>query len=288
MVLTQRARHLRGRQGKRHARQAGEEGTAHAAAQCARQRHRRGRLGRAGRHRAGRQGGSPRDARPQDGGAADRQGPAGPEIRPDHRLCHRGHRPRQPRAHAQLLVRHLRARLRLRPGCARRGAAAARGARHLRGLPPRQRQGRHAQLHRHPDQRELLGLGGALHGRGRHSLRHPGAVPQRRRRRLLRARHRLRPRRQGRGLRGARAHAVGLCRPSQPVRRAGGGPRLRGVPDRAAEGEVRPDRGRQLPLHDHPGHRRHEEDHRGRRRPHQGDAAAAPTRCAARRSPPAS
>ena len=90
----------------------------------------------------------------------------------------------------------------------------------------------------------------------------------------VRARHRLRPRRQGRGLRGARAHAVGLRRQSQPVGRAGGRPRLRGVPDRAAQGEVRPDRGRQLPLHDHPGHRRHQEDHRGRRRPHQGDAAA--------------
>ena len=38
--------------------------------------------------------------------------------------------------------------------------------------------------------------------------------------------------------------------------------------------QVRPDRGRQLPHHDHPGHRRHEEDHRGRRRPHRGDAAA--------------
>ena len=38
--------------------------------------------------------------------------------------------------------------------------------------------------------------------------------------------------------------------------------------------QVRPDRGRQLPHHDHPGHRRHQEDHRGRRRAHQGDAAA--------------
>ena len=167
---------------------------------------------------------------------SDRQGPAGPQVRPDHRLCHRGHRAGRPHPHPQLLVCRVRARLCLRPGCARGAAAAARGPRHLRRLPPRQRQGRHAQLHRHPHQRELLGLGGPLHGRGRHPLRHPRAISQRRRRRLVRARHGLRARRQGRGLRGARAHAMGLCRPSQPRRRAGGRPRLRGVPDRAAEG----------------------------------------------------
>jgi altronate hydrolase len=59
----------------------------------------------------------------------------------------------------------------------------------------------------------------------------------------------------------------------QPVGGAGGGPGLRGVPDRAAQGEVRPDRGRQLPLHDHPGHRRYQEDHRGRCGAYQGDVA---------------
>ena len=73
---------------------------------------------------------------------------------------------------AQLLVmRRVRARLCLRAGRARRGAPAARGARHLRGLPPRQRQGRHAQLYRHPDQRELLG-----HGRRASSPR-PSTAP---------------------------------------------------------------------------------------------------------------
>ena len=43
-------------------------------------------------------------------------------------------------------------------------------------------------------------------------------VPQRRRRRLVRARHRLRARGLGRGLRGARAHAMGLRRaiPTSP------------------------------------------------------------------------
>ena len=141
----------------------------------------------------------------------------------------------RPHPHPQLLVCRVRARLCLCPGRARGDAAAGRAARHLRGLPPRQRQGRHAQLHRHPHQRELLGLGRALHGRGGQSLRHPRRIPQCRRRRLVRARHRLRARRQGRGLRGARAHAVGLCRPRQPRRRADRGPGLRGVPDRAPQ-----------------------------------------------------
>ena len=146
------------------------------------------------------------------------------------------HRARHPRAHAQLLVRRVRARLRLRPGRARGDPAAARGARHLRRLPPRQRQGGHAQLHRHPHQRELLGLGGPLHGRG--GRRAPASWP-------------ITPTStasssfvhgtgcglagSGRGLRGAGAHAMGLRRPSQPRRGGGGGPGLRGVPDRAPE-----------------------------------------------------
>ncbi len=83
---------------------------------------------------------------------------------------------------------------------------------------------------------------------------------------------------QGRGLRRARAHAVGLCRPPQPRRRLDRGARLRGVPDRAAQGEIRPDRGRQLPHHDDPGHRRHEEDHRGRRGPQSGRCCRSRTR----------
>ena len=45
------------------------------------------------------------------------------------------------------------------------------------------------------------------------ALGHPGRLSQRRRRRLVRARHRLRHCRLGRGLRGAAAHAVGLRRP---------------------------------------------------------------------------
>ena len=167
------------------------------------------------------------------------------------------------------------------PRTRKRGTAAAAGsARHLRRLPPRQRQGRHAQLHRRAHQRELLGLRRPLHGRGRDPLRHSRAVSQHRRRRLVRARHRLRAGRQGRGLRGAGAHAVGLRRPPQPRRRARRRPRLRGVPDLAPEGQVRPGRRRQLPHHDHPGHRRHEKNHRGRRRAHQGDAAARQRRAA--------
>ena len=103
----------------------------------------------------------------------------------------------------------------------RRGTAASGGARHLRGFSPLQRQGRHAQLHRHPHQRELLGLGRPLHRRSRQPLRPARAVSQCRRRRVLRPRHRLFDGRQGRRLRCDRAHPVGLCGPSQSV----GGPR---------------------------------------------------------------
>ena len=58
--------------------------------------------------------------------------------------------------------------------------------------------------------------------------------PEHRRRRAVRARHRLRHGPEGRRLRGAAAHAVGLCHQSQSRRRAAGRARLRGVPDRRA------------------------------------------------------
>ena len=46
----------------------------------------------------------------------NRQGPAGAEIRPDHRLCHRRHSAGRAHPHAQLQLRRLRARLRVRQG----------------------------------------------------------------------------------------------------------------------------------------------------------------------------
>ena len=259
--------------GGAHAGQAGEEGTAHAAAQCARQRDRGRRRLEAGIKA---QGVMPA-VRIMRGHkmAADRIAKGQPVLKFGQIIgfATEDDRAGSPCAHPQLLVCRVRARLRLRSRRARGGAAASRGAWHVRGLPARQRQGRHAQLHRHPHQRELLGLRGALHGGGRQPLRHSRAVSQRRRGGLVRARHRLRARRHGRGLRGAGAHTVGLCGASQSRCSAGGGARVRGVPDRAPQGEVRPGRGRQLPLHDHPGHRRHEEDHRGGGGAHQGDAA---------------
>ena len=112
------------------------------------------------------------------------------------------------------------------------------------------------------------------------------AVPQRRRRRLVRARHGLRPRR-------PRARAT------MSLERTQWG--YAGHPNLAAalvvglgcevfqiarlKSKLRPGRGRQLPHHDHPGHRRHQEDHRGRRRPHQGDAAARQCRAPPRPMP---
>ena len=87
------------------------------------------------------------------------------------------------------------------------------------------------------------------------------------------ARQWLRHGRQGRRLRGAEAHAMGLCRQSQHGRRHHGGPGLRDVPDRPLEGGVRHRRERPLPLHDHSGDRRHAQDGRGRPRADQGHAA---------------
>ena len=104
-------------------------------------------------------------------------------------------------------------------GAQARGDPARRAAGDLRGLSPRQRQDRHAQLSRRADLGELLGDGRAPdRARGR-ALRHARGLSQRRRRHPARARHRLRHGREGRGLRGAEAHAMGLCRQSQHGRR---------------------------------------------------------------------
>ena len=95
-------------------------------------------------------------------------------------------------------------------------AAAARGARHLRGLPPRQRQGRHAQLHRHPDHRELLGHGRPLHRRGRStapasSTTIPTSTASSPSRTAPAAAWTV----TGEGFDDAAAHALGLCRQPQ-------------------------------------------------------------------------
>ena len=59
--------------------------------------------------------------------------------------------------HPQLRRQRILARLPLRRGRPAGARAAARRAPHLPGLPPQERQGRHAQLYRRADQRELLG-----------------------------------------------------------------------------------------------------------------------------------
>ena len=104
----------------------------------------------------------------------DRRGRAGPEIRPDHRLRHGGH-PRPASTSTSTIAASTTSPATTTSPRPRREerAAAGRAARDLRGLSPRERQGRHAQLHRHPDQRELLGLGRPLHRRRVQPLRHP-------------------------------------------------------------------------------------------------------------------
>ena len=108
---------------------------------------------------------------------ADRRRRAGPQVRPDHRL-------RQPADRApatgctSTIATWVRARRFERDYQFAQAARAehdpaGRGAGDVPGLPPRQRQGRHAQLCRHPDQRELLGHGRRLHRRGDQPLGHP-------------------------------------------------------------------------------------------------------------------
>ena len=113
-------------------------------------------------------------------------------------------------------LRHARVRARLCGGPGRaadRDGAGGRAAL-VPGLCPRQRQGRHAQLYRHPVDGELLGLGVEVHRRAVPG-RGAGAVPERGRDRRHHPRHRLRHGRPGRGLRHPAADAVGLRRPSQ-------------------------------------------------------------------------
>ena len=240
------------------------------------QRQCRGGAGRhPARHAAGGRGAGRHPAHPgraQGGDPADRGGRAGAQVRPDHRLRDPGHRGR--RAHPRPQLRHARVRARLCRGPGR--AADADGARGraalVPGLCPRQRQGRHAQLYRHPVDGELLGLGVEVHRRAVPG-RGAGAVPERRRDRRDHPRHRLRHGRPGGGLRHPAADAVGLRRAPQlrldPDDRAG----LRGDAALLHEGGLRHPVGARLPHHDAAGRGRHAAHDRARPRDDQGDAA---------------
>ena len=111
-------------------------------------------------------------------------------------------------------------------------------ARDIRRFPALQRQGRDAQLSRHPDQRELLGDRRQIHGAGNHALRHPRRLSDHRRRRAVRPRHRLRDGPQGRRLRRAAPDAMGIHVQPESRRRIAGRPRLRSLPDRPHEGSL--------------------------------------------------
>ncbi len=165
------------------------------------------------------------------------------------------------------------ARLSLLRGRAAGQRAACRAAGDLRGLSARQRQDGRAQLSGHSHLGELLGDGGADHRARGGKAGAARRLSQRRRRHPAGPRHRLRHGRQGRGVRGAEAHAMGLRRQSQHGRRHHGGPGLRGVPDRPHERGIRHRRERSVSLHDDPGDRRHAQDRRGRARSDQTYAA---------------
>jgi len=215
----------------RHARQI--RAASNAQAQRRRQCRRRRRSGGRWRDRRRRRGAEAHPAWAQDGDRPDREGSTDPQVRPDHRLRHGRHRAGRLGARTQYRLPRLRARLCL----CRRGQAGIRAARgaagDLRGLPPRQWQGRHAQLCRHPDLGELLGLGRALHGRGGQALRLARRLSQCRRGDRADPRHGLRHRLQRRELRGAEAHHLGLCLQSEHGGGSGRRTRLRRLPDRS-------------------------------------------------------
>ena len=157
-------------------------------------------------------------------------------------------------------ARRLRARLCVLRGRACRSTSCrSREQRDVPGLPPRQRQGRHAQLCRHPDLGELLDHGRRLHRQGDRALGHPRRLSQHRRHRGAQAGQWLRHRLSRRDLRHAEEDHLGLCHQPEHGRRHHGRPRLRGLPDPALQGSLRRHRERDVPHHDDPGDRRHAE-----------------------------
>ena len=184
---------------------------------------------RPGRRRATR---SPARTSPQGGAIA--------EVRPGHRLRDQADRRRRARPHPQLRVR------RPRPGLPRR--------RRPRGRPRRDPAGRAAQLQgyrrangqvgtRNYDRGlrhgELLGDGDPPRRRAGDGLRHPRRLSERRRRRRLRPRHRLRHGRRRPGLRQPAARALGPRHPPERRRRGLRRPRLRGDAGRPDEVALR-------------------------------------------------
>ena len=210
--------------------------------------------------------------------AAHRQGPAGPEIRPDHRLCQRGHRAR----------RHIHTH-----NCSfaefERDYAFAQDAREETLLPAEQRATFEGfrRGNGKAGTRNYIGILTSVNCSASvarfmaEAVNRSGILarlPQRRRRRL----------------RSCTAPAAGWPARARATRRwsarNGATPAIPTSPPRWSSGlgcevfqiarlkeQVRPDRGRQLPHHDHPGHRRHEEDHRGRRRRASRRCCRAPT-----------
>ncbi len=210
------------------------------------------------------------------------------QVRPDHRLRQQAYRRGRLGARAQL--RHGRrstarssATTRLPQGARAGEHSAGRGTGDVPGLSARQRQGRHAQLCRHPHLGELLDHRRRLHRQGDRALRHPRRLSQHRRHRRAEAGQWLRHRLSRRDLRHAEEDHLGLCHQPEHGRRGHGRARLRGLPDPALQGSLRRPGERDVPHHDDPGSRRHEEDRRGRRRGGEGHAADRQQRPSARR-----
>ncbi len=169
-----------------------------------------------------------RAAQPQARAPGPRRRLTGAQVRPVDRARQHRHRRRQPRAHPQPPDGRRAAAPRVRHRAARAGGARGSAA-HVRRLPPGQRHGRHAQLHRGAHLGELLRVVGqddrrAVPGHGARRVRargrRRGADPPER----LRAGHRQR------GRRHAGPDAARL-RPAPELRRAARpGARLRDGP----------------------------------------------------------
>ena len=144
--------------------------------------------------------------------AAVDDGRAHPQVRANHRFRLAPNRRRRVGSRAQLRREGLRARLSFRRGRASRDDRAGRGSADLSRVSAAERQGRHAQLSRHPDFGELLCDRRAADRAGGRTLRDSGRLSPCRRRHSAGARHWLRHRRQGRGIRRLDANAMGLRR----------------------------------------------------------------------------
>ena len=194
---------------------------------------------------------------------------SGQKIRSDHRIRHPTDRTRRPCAHPQCRVPQHQRGLRVCDGS--QACETRHFGRYVHGIPPRQRSGRHAQLHRGFDHRELFRDCGP-HDRQSLHAGQAGRVSERRRRGGLCPWNGLRNGRFRRRLRSSSTGHVGVCETSQPRCCSDGRSGLRDEPDRLAVGRVWAEAEPHLPDDEHPERRRIAPDRGNGHRQDQPDA----------------